>query len=172
MSIINNKKDSEDYLKNHTTTESKIMENKTIEWGWEKGQPSNMRSKEHQEFLIEQYNRNRPVDKQVSTMEELDKALKTNDIVHHGMRSVTITERRVYHKACKLTIELPKDLPLDETDEFIMENMTWEQELDNKFNDAKLLWGHGVDKHDGMEDFENNSETRYDVNGENYGGHI
>ena len=151
------------------------MENKTIEWGWEKGQPSNMRGKEHQEFLIEQYNRNRTIDEQVSTMEELDKALKTNDIVHHGMRSVTITERRVYHKVCKLTIELPKDLPLKDTEEWLENNEgKWEQALDNKFNDATIEYGIGLDnplcQH--MNQPQSDSETRYDVNGENYGGHL
>ena len=149
------------------------MENKTIEWGWEEGKPSNMRSKDHQQFLIEQYNRNRPIDKQVKDMAELNRALINNDIEYSDMRSVTITERRVYHKVAKITIELPKDLPLDDTEKWLQENTSkWEQTLDNEFNTAELNWGHGIDKHDGMEDFENNSETRYDVNGENYGGHV
>ena len=149
------------------------MENKTIEWGWEKGKPSNMRSKDHQKFLIEQYNRNRPIDKQVKDMAELNRALMTNEIKYLAMRSVTITERRVYHKVGKVTIELPKDLPIDDTEEWLDNNKAkWEQSLDNKFNDAELNWGHGIDKYDGMEDFENNSETRYDIINENYGGHL
>ena len=149
------------------------MENKTIEWGWEKGQPSNIRSKEHQAFLIKEYNKNRPEKDQVKDMAELNRALLDNDIQYLGMRSVTITERRVYHKVAKITIELPKDLPLEETAEWLWNNEDkWEQSLDNEFNHAELEWGHGIDKHDGMEDFENNSETRYDVNGEKYGGHI
>ena len=59
------------------------MENKTIEWGWEKGKPLNVRSKEHQEFLIEQYNRNRPTDEQVKNMQEYMKALEDNEVKHH-----------------------------------------------------------------------------------------
>ena len=47
------------------------MENKTIEWGWEKGQPSNIRSKEHQAFLIKEYNKNRPEKDQVKDMADL-----------------------------------------------------------------------------------------------------
>ena len=39
-----------------------------------------IRSKEHREFLIEQYNRNRPADKQVHSMEELNRALLTEEI--------------------------------------------------------------------------------------------
>ena len=149
------------------------MENNTIEWGWEKAKPSNVRSKEHQAFLIKEYNKNRPKENHVKDMAELNRALLDNEIKYFGMRSVTITERRVYHKVGKVTIELPKDLPLDRTMEWLEENtQKWEQELDNQFNTAELEWGHGIDKHDGMEDFENNSETRYDVNGEKYGGHI
>lgn len=39
-----------------------------------------IRSKEHREFLIEQYNRNRPIDKHVHSMEELNRALLTEEI--------------------------------------------------------------------------------------------
>ncbi len=149
--------------------------NKPIQWGWEKGNPLNMRSKEHVEFLIEQYNRNRPVEKQVSNMAELNRALLTNEIKNFGMRSVTITERRVYHKVAKITIELPKDLPLEDTMKWLEDNTgKWEQSLDNKFKDATLEYGIGLDnpscKH--MNKSESDSETRYDVNNENYGGNV
>ena len=30
------------------------------------------------------------------------------------MRKVTITERRVYHKVAKITMEIPNDIPLEE----------------------------------------------------------
>ena len=149
------------------------MENKTIEWGWEEGKPSNMRSKDHQQFLIKQYNRNRPIDKQVKDMAELNRALLDNDIQYLGMRSVTITERRVYHKVGKVTIELPKDLPLDRTMEWLEKNtQKWEQELDNQFNTAELEFGTGVDDVPHMNEPKADRETRYDVNGENFGGHV
>lgn len=151
------------------------MENNTIEWGWEDCQPSNMRSKEHQKFLIEQYNRNRPIDKQVKNMAELNRALLDNEIKYFGMRSVKITERRVYHKAVKITIELPKDLPLEDTEEWLDNNKTkWEQSLDNKFNDATIEYGLGFNNPlcDGMNESMADRETRYDVNGEKYGGHV
>ena len=151
------------------------MENKTIQWGWEKGQPSNMRSEEHQKFLIEQYNRNRPIEKQVKNMAELNRALLDNEIKSLGMRSVTITERRVYHKVAKITIELPKDLPLKDTEEWLENNESkWEQALDNKFNDATIDYGIGLDNPlcEHMNQPQADRETRYDVDGEKYGGHI
>jgi hypothetical protein len=125
------------------------MENKPIEWGWAKAQPSNMRSKEHQAFLIKEYNKNRPEHLQVSDMAEL------------------------YHKVGKVTIELPKDLPLDQTDEWLEKNaQKWEQELDNQFNTAELEFGTGVLECDGMSYESADRETRYDVNGESFGGHV
>ncbi len=56
------------------------MKNKPIQWGWESQKPTNMRSKEHQAFLIRKYNSGRPVSQHVKTMAELHRALKTNDI--------------------------------------------------------------------------------------------
>tara|TARA_R100000808_G_scaffold10659_1_gene28153 strand:- start:4413 stop:4808 length:396 start_codon:yes stop_codon:yes gene_type:complete len=131
-----------------------------------------MRSKEHQQFLIDQYNRNRPIEKHVKDMAELNRALLTNDIKHFGMRSVTITERRVYHKVAKITIEIPKDIPLEDTDEWLWGNDAWEQALDNEFNHAELEYGTGVEEVPNMNEPEANRETRYDVNNENYGGHL
>ncbi len=152
------------------------MENENvIQWGWDKGQPSNMRSKEHQAFLIKEYNKNRPEHLQVKDMAELNRALLTNEVKHLGMRSVTITERRVYHKVGKVTIELPKDLPLNDTDEWLEKNtQKWEQELDKQFKATNLHYGLGLDNPscNGMSQFEDDRETRYDVNGENFGGHV
>ena len=55
-----------------------MSEDKPIMWGW--GTPEHMRSEEHRKFLIEQYNRNRPIEEHVSTMAELNQALLTNEI--------------------------------------------------------------------------------------------
>ena len=150
------------------------MENENvIQWGWEKGNPSNMRSKEHQAFLIQEYNKNRPEKDHVKDMAELNRALLTNEVKHLGMRSVTITERRVYYKSAKITIELPKDLPLDRTMEWLENNtQKWGQELDNQFNTSELEFGTGVDDVPYMNEPQADRETRYDVNGERYGGHL
>ena len=53
---------------------------KTIEWGWLDEKPTNIRSKEHQKFLIKAYNKNRPIHECVKTMAELNRALLTNEI--------------------------------------------------------------------------------------------
>jgi len=56
------------------------MKHKAIEWGWETQKPSNVRSKEHQAFLINKYNTGRPLSEQVKSMAELNRALLTNEI--------------------------------------------------------------------------------------------
>jgi len=89
------------------------------------------------------------------------------------MRKVTITERRVYHKVAEIEVEIPKDIPSSDVNEWILENdEKWEQDLDDKFNDAELEWGTGVDEVPHMNEPQSDSETRYDVINENYGGHL
>tara|TARA_R100000654_G_scaffold39471_1_gene65263 strand:+ start:566 stop:835 length:270 start_codon:yes stop_codon:yes gene_type:complete len=89
------------------------------------------------------------------------------------MRKVTITERRVYYKVASIEVEIPKDLPLSDTQEWLLNDYeNFEQELDEKFNDAELEWGTGVDEVPHMNEPQSVSETRYDVINENYGGHI
>tara|TARA_R110002012_G_scaffold283245_1_gene473434 strand:+ start:453 stop:722 length:270 start_codon:yes stop_codon:yes gene_type:complete len=89
------------------------------------------------------------------------------------MRKITITERRVYHKVAKITMEIPNDIPLEETDEWLNENTgKWEQSLDNEFNNANLKSSTGVLECDGMSYEGADRETRYDINNENYGGHL
>ena len=55
-----------------------------IQWTFGEGKDITSRSKEHQEFLIEQYNRNRPVDQQVRDMGELNRALLNTEIKYIG----------------------------------------------------------------------------------------
>jgi len=49
-----------------------------IMWGFE--EPEYIRSEEHRKFLIKEYNRNRPIEKHVHTMAQLNRALLTNEI--------------------------------------------------------------------------------------------
>ena len=50
------------------------MSDEPIMWGWEK--PPYQRSEDHREYLIQKYNKDKPEDQQVKTMEELNNALK------------------------------------------------------------------------------------------------
>ena len=88
------------------------------------------------------------------------------------MRKVTITERRVYQKVAKITMEIPNDIPLEETAEWLWGNDAWEQALDDKFETAELEYGTGLGEIPHMDEIEADRETRYDVINENYGGHL
>tara|TARA_X000001382_G_scaffold101953_3_gene76667 strand:- start:767 stop:1189 length:423 start_codon:yes stop_codon:yes gene_type:complete len=87
-------------------------------------------------------------------------------------KKVEITERRVYHKVAKITMEIPHDIPLQDTAEWLWGNDAWEQVLDDKFETAELEYGTGLDEVPNMNEIEADRETRYDVIKENYGGHL
>lgn len=53
-----------------------MEEQKTIKWGIFDGTPNSIRSKEHQKYLIEKYNKDRPVNEQVSNITEFLSAIK------------------------------------------------------------------------------------------------
>ena len=52
----------------------------TILWGYNASEPTYVRSEKHRKLLISTYNKNRPKDKQVTTMAELNRALMTEEI--------------------------------------------------------------------------------------------
>lgn len=52
------------------------MEPETIKWGFNIEEPKSVRSLEHQQFLIKEYNKNKPLDEQISTVFELIELLK------------------------------------------------------------------------------------------------
>ena len=52
-----------------------MEEPETIKWGFN-DEPQNIRSEEHRNYLITKYNKDRPEEQHVRTMEELTKALK------------------------------------------------------------------------------------------------
>ena len=143
-----------------------------ITWTCDPGKDNTIRSKEHQEYLIEQYNRNRPVDQQVSNMAELNRALLDTEIKYVG-RTVTLSERRVYHKYAEITISIPKDIPVDQVDKWLEDNdHTWAIDLDKALSKADYEFGFGIDEHRYMCEENQETESRYDINGENYGGHL
>ena len=131
-----------------------------------------MRTEEHQKFLIEQYNRNRPADKQVKDMAELNRALLSTEIKYVG-RNVTLSERRVYHKYGEIKIGIPENIPQDDVHQWLMDNeQKWAVELDKAVAKADYEFGSGVDDYDGMNEEASEIESRYDIKGENYGGHL
>ena len=143
-----------------------------ITWTCDPGKDNTIRSKEHQDFLIEQYNRNRPADQQVSDMAELNRALLDTEIKYVG-RTVTLSERRIFHKYGEITISIPQNVLQEDVHDWLLENeQEWAVALDKALAKADYEFGFGLDEHRYMCEGDQSTESRYDINGENYGGHL
>ena len=82
---------------------------------------------------------------------------------------VKITQRSVYHKIAEVEVEVPNDV--QDIQKWLLDNeQTYIYEMDASINESKYEFGFGLG--DGMEEVDQESEWRYDVKGENYGGHL
>ena len=86
-------------------------------------------------------------------------------------RLVTISTRAVYHKYAEVQVEIPKDLPKDKVAEWLWENENlYVDDLDQRLHESRFQYGFGLG--DGMDEKDQDNETRYDIEGEKYGGHL
>lgn len=86
-------------------------------------------------------------------------------------REVIISSRTIYSKYCEITIEIPQDLPQEKVSDWLFENeIKWTDAMDNANGQATLDFGFGLG--DGMEEKDSEHEMRFDIVGEQYGGHI
>ena len=87
------------------------------------------------------------------------------------IREVTISSRTIYHKYCEVTIEIPKDIKQDEVSDWLFENENdWNDAISDANATAELEFGFGLGG--GMDNKEEEHEMRFDILGENFGGHI
>jgi len=90
---------------------------------------------------------------------------------NENIREVRISSRTIYHKYCEVWIEVPKDLPKDKVSDWLFDNEDkWVDAMDDANGQATLNFGFGLG--DEMDDKDEEHEMRYDIVGENYGGHI
>ena len=88
-------------------------------------------------------------------------------------RNVTLSEKRVFHKYGEITINIPKDILQNDVHQWLMDNEhKWEKDLDKSLAEANYEFGFGFKDCRGMEEHDQPAESRYDINGENYGGHL
>jgi len=91
---------------------------------------------------------------------------------------VKIMQRSVYHKYAEIEIEVPfekihtidgqnfiHDLLIDNEDLYV-------DKIDEKISKAKYNFGLGMETSDGWTDKDEESEWRFEVVGQNYGGHL
>tara|TARA_Y100001963_G_scaffold86441_1_gene119517 strand:- start:1100 stop:1426 length:327 start_codon:yes stop_codon:yes gene_type:complete len=86
-------------------------------------------------------------------------------------RLVTISNRSVYHKYAEVTIPIPKHIKKENVGEWLFENENlYIDDLDQRLHESEYEFGFGLEN--GMNEVSAYSETRYDIEGEKYGGHI
>ena len=86
-------------------------------------------------------------------------------------RLVTISSRTIYHKYATISIAIPNDIKKEDVGEWLFENEgKWIDDMEQANGEASLNFGFGLG--DGMDEKDSEHEVRYDIEGENYGGHI
>ena len=84
---------------------------------------------------------------------------------------VKVSNRSVYYKYAEIEVEVPKNISIEKVDDWLLDNEhLWCDRLDNKLSNSHYEFGFGLDG--SMNEKDSESETRYDVINENYGGHI
>ena len=82
-----------------------------------------------------------------------------------------VINRSVYHKYAEVEIEIPDDVK--DIQEWLIENeQTYIYEMDQSINESKYEFGSGVNKYDGMNEPESDSEWRYECEQLKEGGHL
>jgi len=94
-------------------------------------------------------------------------------------RLVTISNRSVYHKYAEVTIPIPKHIKQEDVAEWLFKNENlYTDDLDQRMSEARYEFGFGLDydannyHKSNFNERESESETRYDIEGEKYGGHL
>ena len=89
------------------------------------------------------------------------------------MRKVIISQRSVYYKYAEVEVEIPEGVECNSIQEHLIENEhLYQDEIDKAIDKSEYEFGFGIDEHGGMNEQDSESEWRFDVVGENYGGHL
>tara|TARA_B110000240_G_C13115574_1_gene290348 strand:+ start:271 stop:531 length:261 start_codon:yes stop_codon:yes gene_type:complete len=84
---------------------------------------------------------------------------------------IKIGNLSVYHKFTEIEIEIP-EMDNDKVWRYLVDNEdNWVDELDSETNQSTTQFTSGQGEYDGYDDG-SESETRYDVVGQSYGGHL
>ena len=97
---------------------------------------------------------------------------RLNELINMKIeRLVTISTRVVYHKYAEVQVEIPKDLPKDKVANWLWGNEhLYTDDLNQRLDESQYHFGFGLGN--GMDEKDEEVETRYDLEGEKYGGHL
>ena len=92
---------------------------------------------------------------------------------------VKIMQRSVYHKYAEVEIEVPNDWKIDTDDglnflhDYLIDNEDlYTDKIDEKISKAEYEFGFGLDNDKGLDEKDSESEWRFEIVGEQYGGHL
>ena len=84
---------------------------------------------------------------------------------------VRIQNRSVYHKFVEVEVEIPNDV--EDVQQYLVSNEhLYVDKIDKAMDETSLVFGTGLYDFDGMDDAETDSEWRYEIVGQNSGGHL
>jgi hypothetical protein len=85
---------------------------------------------------------------------------------------VIVSQRSVYYKYAEVEIEIPDGIECNDVHEHLIENEhLYQDEIDKAIYKSKYEFGFGLE-HSGMNEQASESEWRFDIVGEQYGGHL
>ncbi len=86
---------------------------------------------------------------------------------------VIISNRSVYYKYAEVEIEIPEGVECNNIQEHLIENEhLYQDEIDKAIGKSEYEFGFGLDECSSMNEQDSESEWRFDVVGEKYGGHL
>jgi len=83
---------------------------------------------------------------------------------------VKLSRRIVFHKYVEVYVTIPDDLSEEDVADYINDDYEYENLLTNELDNINAQYGLGLDEY--MNDIESTDESRFDVVGKNYGGHL
>ena len=87
---------------------------------------------------------------------------------------VKIMQRSVYHKYAEVEIEIPNLIDKEsEVHQYLIDNDDlFIEKIDEKLSKVEYEYGTGVNDYEGMDEFGVSCEQRFEIVGQNYGGHL
>lgn len=86
---------------------------------------------------------------------------------------IKIINRSVYHKVAEVEVEVPDNIKKEEVLGYLNKySQMYEYEMDEAINEAKYEFGFGLNNDEGLDEKDEESEWRYEIVGQNYGGHL
>ena len=86
---------------------------------------------------------------------------------------VKIQQRSVYHKYAEVEIEIPDFIKKENVQQYLMDNDdSFIDKIDEKLLKVEYQYGTGVNDYEGMDEFGVSCESRFDIVGKQYGGHL